>query len=296
MRRPGEPLTTNSFPKRLPTWFPFQYTDNETICKTMEYRGRIGQVLEEVTKLSRHRVFGDKFWMPARLVRGVVDSDLSGLDRIEMLNDTTDLAIRMYGGLPRKEMLKRVSAGLEKFGLLDRVVEQQPDATTAVALNPALSKRVSESIGNLTSNKNVMIANCHGGLVAGIECFLYGKRGGQDTAIYPIRNSLNKANDLKPYINQDELHYIENLASDGRPIMVVDEDSSSGATLVSTIYYLHEHLPSEHYIFGTALEDLRPSSLALKQGQFWEKVHPKHSEMGYYYRVPPNYDWAAKQP
>lgn len=254
-----------------PPSFAFEAVSSVVRYVDMSFVGSLQEVLDGMQHMNSP-VDAGKFWAPARIVRAVIDSEIAqGQARIDLVNSATSLAIGMYKGSVPIEHTENLRGRLKEYGLLSDIVAQGEDIVTCGATAPDLSRSNAERLFKRKDHKSLlMIPLCHGGLVAGIETYLYlqQKQPEVDMPIYPVRFSRAKQRDPHPFMSAAEEEYIHELGR-GRTIVLYDEDAFTGQSIAKAVTYLRARHGSK--IIGMANADKRLPLAKYLQGRQWQR-------------------------
>ena len=254
----------------LPAKFAFE-TVSAASRADMTWDQPVGASISILRDMVDKNTLEGGFWQPSRVLKAIIDSSLTGADRIKLTSLATDFAIGMYAGKPDEKTLDELAFGLNFTGLLKDTVIQKDDSVTSAATAARLSKRTHKRLARQVDEPSLMIAIGHGGYVATLQTLLYRARKRSDTVVYPIRYSTQKYGDKKLHLpDTEEVEHIQELAK-GRTIVVHDEDAYGGDTLVSAIHQLRTILPQDTRIIGVVNKDERYRATTKKQGRWWQK-------------------------
>lgn len=258
----------------LPERFAFENLSEDDPGKNMEWSGPVAAMVDQAAAVSAgQESLTDGYWSSARTVRAAIDSRVGGPDRIMLISLATDVALRTYAGVGASEHITALRDSLSLAGLLGANVSQTADLTSSAANAAALSKAASAKISDrLPGAPLLMVALCHGGLVAALQTALYTARR-HDVVVYPVRSSLRKHGDYDVHLpDADEIRHITKLAED-RTVVVHDEDASGGTTIQKAITGLRRLLwRTRPEILGVVNLDSRSPKEITKQGEWWEKI------------------------
>ena len=101
----------------------------------------------------------------------------------------------------------------------------------------------------------LFIALAHGGIAAGMDTYLRycDEIGSQNSTFYVVRYSSQKQKDTEPRLSAGEIEYLKK-ASEGRQVVLFDEDAASGNTITSAHkYFSNKVFPGKHLIVAVNL-------------------------------------------
>ncbi|HJQ08334.1 MAG TPA: hypothetical protein VJ836_02510 [Candidatus Saccharimonadales bacterium] len=262
------PVCMDRLQSSLPEVYAFEKVSN---TGPMEWNGPVSDVCVAVGRMIAANVLEGNYWQPARLVRAVIDNYAGAPDgRISLVNDATAVALELYAGIPNSDNFKALVSRFRHYNLDSTEIKQRHDNLTASSSIATYSYNQARALERCITEPILFLPVCHGGLVAGLQAFLYHQRERTDGCLYPIRHSTDKVEDVIPYISKRELRYIAE-QSDDRTIVVYDDDACEGSTLVEVIEYLEHNLPKNRTITGRVNLDCRSSDNIARQGIYWEK-------------------------
>ena len=208
----------------------------------------------------------DRVWMPARLVRAAVNRPLDAPNRLEAIQLATAMALDVYQG-EITAALHRSPQLLEHIGNV--AIRQGWDPNTRDASTPYKTHQVAQRLEARVPGPALLIALCHGGFVAGSLTYLYRHNDHPDDAVYPVRLSTVKEQDDRPFLSDEEISYLRELAP-GRTVVVIDEDTARGDTMTTAVRSFSDLLGQP--VIGTVCDDYRRPEDVAVQGTFWENV------------------------
>lgn len=225
-----------------------------------------GSVSDVVASLTRDE---QSVWPAARLVRATLEcTQLDDADRVETIRRAAQFLLDRYDRGAEASVMSLADELLQRFG--NRALIQPNDIATVASSTPALSRERAGRIIEMTDGPILMIALCHGGLVAAAQSFLYCRRERRDDSVfYPVRFSTSKQMDKAPRLSAGEISYLQEAAV-GRTLVVYDEDTRSGSTIRDAIGVFKRDL-NVQYAIGIASTDNRLPQAIAEQGAFWER-------------------------
>jgi hypothetical protein len=244
--------------------------------KHMRWDGSVESSLSALRAAAEHpgdEISSETYWQPGRILKGIIDSEIDGEDKIELVGLTTEVALETLAQGPSPESIEGLRDVVHEYGLDGKRVYQRPDGVTATASSADLSAAAAERISSKIGDKPAIILPiCYGGFSAGIETALYFQRAQGDTTVdvYPIRFSSNKYHDEVPLIDPAERDMIAEQCGE-KTVIVYDEDAFSGLTVAQVVGYLDEHLPKDATIIGITNFDKRDDGDIRDFGEWWEK-------------------------
>lgn len=212
----------------------------------------------------------DLYLSLARLVRATLDA--TGIDdrtKLALTQETTASMLRIYalGGVAVEEAMDSVGNRLMQ-ALGNCAIHQKEDLGTIWSSDPELSEAGAEAITSATEKPILMLPLCHGGLIAGVQTFLYHQQTHQGGLLFPVRYSRIKSGDASPDITPQAQDYLRGVAA-GRTVVVYDEDASMGVSVANAVRYFSEILQTKD-IIGVVNNDVRDQANVAEQGQRWE--------------------------
>jgi hypothetical protein len=254
-----------------PERYAFEGIPETALSDTMGWKGTLATVYEEIetSYCDGPPVVQQYPWHPARIVRGVIESDIQGDDRRRLTEVATAFALRAYAGVIHEADIDAIRTAIADAGLADQEIRQKYDSTTIGSSTSLQSAKTAARLQEKVSDPALVVPVCHGGFLAGVQTALCRyEQGDRDIAVYPLRHSRRKAGDCSVRIQPPELEHIRNLAVD-RAIVVHDEDAYSGATVEDLVWRLTREFP-DTTVLGTVNHDSREGYLRQTQGEWWE--------------------------
>lgn len=150
------------------------------------------------------------------------------------------------------------------------------DHVTWEATSAEYSRNTAKRLSNMNMGDILFIALAHGGISAGMDVFLrYCKDSGSvNSDFYPVRFSTRKMQDMVPSLTQKELEHLRGLAEE-RPVVIFDEDVSSGNTLHRAELFFMANMPGSRIVTETNMDVRNSASLNdFKYGKFSEFYMP----------------------
>lgn len=216
---------------------------------------------------------GANFWHPSRVARAVIDY-ATGDDRVELVTQATQFAVRAYAGELTKSDITTMDAAVASRDIDRRDVTQLADDTTWRATAWGFSRDSARRLTTQTNGESIfMVPICHGGLVAGIQTGLFYARECQaDVGMFPVRysRSTEKHNDLEPQLDDASLEHIAARSAD-QPIVVFDEDAFGGHSVGRVVDALR---PISNRVPGIVNYDRRIPLTLARQGEWWDIYDP----------------------
>jgi hypothetical protein len=247
-----------------------------TDLRAMFWKGTLGQVCDEIEASRSHgvSVLEPQVWHPARIVRGVLESDIDGQDRVSLIVSATRFAVRAYAGVTEDTDIHTIKKDIVDAGLSGQQIIQGVDPPTARGTASQLSSETAARLDQKVDGPTLIIPVCHGGFLAGVQTALCRYRQGhEDTTVYPLRFSRYKSREKSVHIPPQELEHIQSLA-EGRTVVLHDEDASNGAPLDELAQRMAYVLP-EHTVLGAVNLDAREDYRSEDLGPWWEKSAEK---------------------
>ncbi len=185
---------------------------------------------------------------PSRIIRAVLDYKigkpfLTQPEDLMIKACNTALALYQKQADAQKELTAFETWVSNYPGLLDQPISQEIDIITQEASEPNRNKTTASRL-NFDPTPVLFIALGHGGLAAGLDvftryCELRTKNDDEqgEPQFYAIRFSRIKKGDSSPQLDESEKKYLRELAK-GRQVVLFDEDSSTGETLIAARSYL----------------------------------------------------------
>ncbi len=244
---------------------------------SLEYHGTLDNVLSEMAVLSStQNIFfsldltkshiKDVRWAthPPRIIRAVIDYKIRNPDKPEaeaLLLDAISTALSIYSNTTgAAEAIAGFRESISNAGLnevLGEAIEQYGDITTWNALNSEHSQNTTDRLMKITKKKDLLfIALAHGGIAAGMDTYLRycDASGSQNSAFYAVRFSALKLKDLQPKVSATEEEYLKK-ASEGRSIVLFDEDTASGSTITNAYDYFSKKVFPDKKVIGAVNRD-----------------------------------------
>lgn len=237
--------------------------------EAMQFQGTLEGIVNKLTKIDSLSLL-DKAFHPPRLVRGVLDisiesEDICGEQKYNLVRDALDISLAAYN----QDFLD-VRKRLQEFNQskLRGEVIQQKDITSLYAYHYSNLKKTLGDIDYFTQGEPIhLLGISHGGLPPAMNTYLAyrdsERKGSKQSSMYTFRFSASKQEDDSPRLTDYENDVILEEAKD-KKIMLLDEDISTGKTLLQAEKYLTRHLGIKHY--GTLVYDHSFASW-LKRGQ-----------------------------
>lgn len=227
----------------------FDFTHNQEQKQALHrYEGRLCDVIESIQEqfqliweygleLVPPELILKLLLMNGRLLRSILDSKdtemSSHLNYPSLIEWFLDFSFCLYN--LHSDTLEVLSSLVEQIDdiLLYQDVFQQDDSESWVSMDPYFSQKTAYKLKEeLWSGEYTFIALWHGGIIPGIDVFLRLQEQMEESGqIYPIRFSRIKHKDKKPKLwNDYESKYLSESIR-WKPLIIFDEDSSSGNTL-----------------------------------------------------------------
>lgn len=252
-------------------WFESQPANGRE--QQMAWSGVLSEVIANLEEQIKNEGFPGGPWHAARLVRGILDSTVIGTGKVALVNETTRFAMELYAGTPNPERLDAIRDALGGRGMHSMIIVQEYDRHTDNATIPDHSRTTAERLAQKIDDPLLIIPLCHGGLVAGTQAALLLQRSKpkQDIVLYPVRYSRRKRHDSRPQLTDYEMLYLQDLSKD-RTVIVLDEDTGTGASITQAVRYFSGVLGANQ-VLGIANNDYRDNIWVSLQGAWWEKAH-----------------------
>lgn len=251
--------------------FLFEQTDPAQ-HDTIEWKGTLHEIVSSVEAAVADNSLVQNFWMPARLLRVILDHCPGEIGDIRAINQATTFLVELYAGKATPEQFTRLTESLGALGLRAANIRtyQEYDEPTIESTTPQLAQKAAERLCDKTDEPLLIIPLCHGGLIAGIQTTLAHQRlrPQHDTVLYPVRYSRFKWSDKRPNLSPYETAYLRNLAI-GRQVVVVDEDAHSGVSVTNAMRHFADTLKA--LTIGLVNNDVRPAHIRRQQGEWWER-------------------------
>lgn len=196
----------------------------------------------------------------ARLVRLGLDSFRTSPKKLELINDLASFALYVFNGTVDASVREAHIPSILSVTPRGVMLEQNYDATSLHASMPenvcTMLDTISSQLSKSSQEADILqIPLCHGGFIAGSAAFLALQQAypTRNLDMYPVRFSYRKKGDKEPVLSGEELEYLDEL-SEGRHVLVTDEDVDTGKTANKALNYFRKNLRSASDItFATAL-------------------------------------------
>lgn len=173
-----------------------------------------------------------------RIVRAAIDFNIFSTPGVgpNLITGSMDLALDIYRGGYGAE---NIDSDVERIYELTNgriknfLFHQISDPPTWTASHPDRSEETVSNLRTIGSSEDLLfIPLGHGGTMPGMDVFLRycDSVSSDNSVIYPVRFSNMKKGDGFPKLSRSEICYLRDL-SDGRHVVVFDEDSATGATI-----------------------------------------------------------------
>ena len=175
----------------------------------------------------------------------------------ELLLDSINFALEVYQnpdsvveqiGQFRENVLYKDS------GLLSYPCKFSTDGISFSAYQPSYSNKTLESLLLQTNGQPItFVALANGGIPAGMDIFLRYRdkvESPESSIFYSTRCSMNKNSDTRPQLNSWEIRYLWETTGE-KPIVLFDEDVSSGLTLAKSREFFRKYFPDNKIIVKT---------------------------------------------
>ncbi len=239
----------------------------QSVLEKQRYQGTLERVLDEtLSALNTDRDESEIISLalhPPRIIRAFVDYKVENPNAREveyLLKDAIGLALDVYRGEKRAaQKLERLRIRTIKTGndsILTRELRQKTDTATWEATHPIASIRSAEKLVTEAKREPLLfIALAHGGVAAGMDTYLRycDLVRTSDSVFYVARFSNHKLGDTYPRLSQTEVSYLQQ-QSEGRKVVVFDEDRSSGETLDRARSFLENVFPQVKLIAVTNID------------------------------------------
>ncbi|MBI2578908.1 MAG: hypothetical protein HYW26_04315 [Candidatus Aenigmarchaeota archaeon] len=229
------------------------------------YSGNLREVLGELEALCSYSRPDTKDLViialhAPRVIRAVLDFKISYPLRgnVDLVRNAIDLGLAVYGSDSQSvQHLHDFRSKIESQcpQLLERKVKQQEDTTTWSAMKPERSRATAEKMMDYFKNRDVLfITMAHGGTAPGMDVFLrYCDAGAPASSFYVVRLSMDKLRDRRPRILKHELGYLQE-QTDGRRILIFDEDVCEGRTIRTAYDYFSHAFPHRRITLATNMD------------------------------------------
>lgn len=198
---------------------------------------------------------------PSRIIRAVVDYKIANpeLQLEEAVRGAIAFALSVYTeprDLPAKtRAFREYATGLTNgtIPLLSTTVIQPYDIVTWDVCSPELSQAAAVQLARKTGDDDILfIALGHGGVAAGIDVYLRAadRTHYKKSIFYTVRFSTAKMDDRTPQVSAREKDFLRE-ASDGRAIVLFDEDVSTGDTMRTAYEFFSDLFENENIILLT---------------------------------------------
>ena len=259
----------------------------------LAYNGTLDDVLSEIATLSPHQIITPvtaKIWAlhPPRIIRAAVDYKIQHpyTPEIDVLvREAINTSLGIYSDPINSAKTvnelrnKTKTMGLEVL-LINRL-NQLDDEATWNATHPRWSQITALRIASLKQANGVLfIALAHGSVAAGMDAYLRycDYSGSRNSTFYVARLSTRKHKDRQPRLSASEVDYLRKIAKD-KPVVIFDEDRSSGLTLEIADDYFSDLFPNQS-VFKLCNEIFCDENLAKVD------LRKKEVELDIYYNVP----------
>lgn len=212
------------------------------------------------------------FWHPSRVMRAVIDSGITGTDRLQLVDRVADFTLKAYGGGITEGEILGLKSTFKNADLLGQMVTQPLDKTTHRATGASYSFSTAIDLAEKQLDKPpFFLALCHGGLVSTVQTGLYYESlENAGSQLYPVRYSRAKAEDSTPKVSSEELGMFATAASD-HTLIVADEDAATGYTMATMVRYLRENIPGADVLGVVNYDKIRSDTKKEEtQGLNWE--------------------------
>lgn len=209
------------------------------------YEGNLDNVLLKVGYALERMNSGERFYddnvklvfHSPRIIRAFLDYKIErpseGIE--DLLREGIDLGLDIYSSNVDSDRINHLRKRIEETGnypILGRRLFQRGDNITLLSSDPGLSKKTAKKVADGNNGESILlIALGHGGTMAGMDVYLrYCDITGSDSEFYVVRFSRAKKKDEIPKVTSDEIDYLRS-KSDGRQVVIFDEDTSTGSTM-----------------------------------------------------------------
>jgi hypothetical protein len=219
---------------------------------------------------------GEAYYAPLLLAHMAVTSGLQGAELVELVNDTTRLALRQYAGLYDAVVAERLYVHTETGGLLCRSDSVRVDGISRLASEPLRTQcKVRQLAGRLALPQKVgFMPLLNGGYVPGVQAALHYQRERPKAKVvaYPMLFSRRKAHHTEPKLTDYQAEYLREILQGGA-LVVYDDDASCipSGTMTHAIRYLRNLLDGV-MVYGLVGIDNRTESIKQEEGEWWELV------------------------
>jgi hypothetical protein len=255
----------------LPAGVPPALLHGEVKRTGMSYYGVLPGILSD---LAACEVQGDtdkhllhkNYWRPAQLVRAVVDSNLEGTERIDLINQVMRFALQAYNNSFDKELLEDIVAKAQGSDFCETHIESRFDQHAVWGTFDPFPHDAATQIRELTKRPLLILALGRTGLPSAITGALELRALGTPALMYPIKFSIYKTLNEQPVPGQQPLSLLEPTlrpeehafllkAAGYRDIVVWDSDVKDGTTMGRALAYFRRVFPNR--VFGVANLDYR---------------------------------------
>lgn len=191
------------------------------------------------------------------LINTVIDArNISEQRHLEFLKKTINTGINIFKQESGIEMcVDEIMRELKEYGQDLSQPAKFPDHYTSLAMDPIRSNATADQLAKETKfGENILfIALAYGGTIPGMDTYLRycDKNHSTDSSFYVARFSRRKRGDTTPVLSSAEIRYLNQLAEKSSAVVVFDEDTSSGKSLLGAHQFLSKVLVSKPFLLAT---------------------------------------------
>lgn len=231
---------------------------------TQSYIGNHQTILDRLSTINQQNVKANKtsaeIWTryPSLLINSTNDykttHNLTGKISTELVLNATKVATQIYKEPQRSQELitehkKYIETKKELNGLLSHQYRKVIDLFSVQGSKPERSRKISKKIQEKFKGEDILfLALGNGGTNPGLEIFtIYEQEtGNKNSQFYPIRFSRVKKEDKEPRLTKNDKQYLKDL--NPTRIILFDEDTSTGDTIVFAKDYISKIFPNQQII------------------------------------------------
>jgi hypothetical protein len=194
---------------------------------------------------------------PARILKAFFEfnSNFPSKNKLDIVNSIVSLSLSVYSQKKSSYEVKNLKKTINQSNpsFLSWPVRYAQDSISWKASHPSLSFETARSLIEKACAQDILLISlANGAFPASVDIFLrYNSESSrEDSVLYPVRFSRNKCLDDLPVISREEKGYLKSM-SDGREIVIFDEDSFTQNTLKTASYYFKRVLEREYVITAT---------------------------------------------
>ncbi len=251
-------------------------SDYEAQQENQEFHGTLDEIMRNTEDAIEKDNPIRKLLFTPRIVRTYIDHNIRSGNSEDLVAQSIDLALNIYSGSDdAKEKLKEliddtIGQGLEEIFVKKTI--QEKDSISWTASRPEYSEDTARYLNDQVGGRPILfVALAHGGTAPGMDVFLrYKDMTETDSAFYTVRFSRLKHGDRIPRLSGYEVEHLRE-DSEGRNIVIFDEDRSSGETLDSAEGFFRDILP-EKEIMTAENDDGRHKASLMKMQDIYSKL------------------------